>query len=1128
LRPDVASQLASGIWAEASAGDYAALYINGRHFASTGTTTGGPSDHTLCSGRRFANDTAATFECPTSGWGSSTLLCAPNTPSSCGFGGGDPAIAAGATTRANLNARMLGAAIVARWLGQRSLDRFTLPWFDDASPSGALASFTSWYEAPGLQLLSRPGTGTRSAWLGSCVVGANSGRPWHFIDRFTTPATEFNPYGLAFGNGSCASPIGKPILFWAAPASGERRYRPVSDELSVSSTNATRWAAHDFLTRMVASTDVTSPTEPLGDAKDGYARLQTWPLPWDDEPYVSMYVRGSIGDQGTVARETLFDAMELLCAADMRAAVDSPCGELSISGAGDLESAARQIQCFADSVREQAGKTIFVDVPSAAIDALRDQSPLGATTQIGGDSAEEIAELRQAMVRIYRASSDIVYHADSMSRRIRDARLQLQSLGLQQNMARNSMIAEVANAAASCASSGGLEAWKTAATCANSVVQIGTAVANYRIGQKLNDNDEARVLIALEQEAADRGQAMHDIATTLTTNSDVIDASLERLNQVRMQARRLLRKAFQLESDAAGNVLASQVISRQHFNTQNVRYQRAFDHALQMAHLAKRAVEQRFAVRLIDIESNLAYVDAPSEWEGRLCTMTGLNYERLRQSGRDLDADYAGEYVGDYVQRLENFVLSYAQDYNSSTGSDVAVVSLRDDILNVRDLCPSRVSNLLGSSAAFDVTSVDGTAGGWMPGNCIDATGTGVVVNCVEAKALEESWPASLLGMSSTSELGSPRPYRITFGPPDARCYPVRTSSCPCVESTCSWQADSYLGQRVHLEPGRYRLSYFSRPSDLGERTFQSAYGVGIRLAGSSEFFRLGDLTYNEDVDVAAGAWSHLAYTVSVSTAGEYEVYFRNLATYDSQTPFGYGFDVAGVALERFPADLPNDLPTAFAATQEPGKRLLPVCEDTDGDRFRSAGWERVCETECPSGRGDTCPDSEKRQVCYQQIQFTLTNEALESGAVLRNAGFAQGNFNYRTNTVAVNFVGTGARTCANTQLPSTCYNAGYLLYSLAHNGPFAVRSYDGSLFDANLFPGRIVNASGLAAERYVTDPISGSDQQLLGQFTRSEFQGRPMTGSYVLRVREDAALNFAGIEDIQLVFDYRYWTRNR
>jgi hypothetical protein len=48
----------------------------------------------------------------------------------------------------------------------------------------------------------------------------------------------------------------------------------------------------------------------------------------------------------------------------------------------------------------------------------------------------------------------------------------------------------------------------------------------------------------------------------------------------------------------------------------------------------------------------------------------------------------------------------------------------------------------------------------------------------------------------------------------------------------------------------------------------------------------------------------------------------------------------------------------------------------------------------------------------------------------------------------------------------------------------------------------------------------------LSGAYSRVELRGRPLDGTFVLRVWEEPGLDFDAIEDVQLLVKYRYWPR--
>jgi hypothetical protein len=239
---------------------------------------------------------------------------------------------------------------------------------------------------------------------------------------------------------------------------------------------------------------------------------------------------------------------------------------------------------------------------------------------------------------------------------------------------------------------------------------------------------------------------------------------------------------------------------------------------------------------------------------------------------------------------------------------------------------------------------------------------------------------------------------------------------------------------------------------------------------------------------------------------------------------------VAGPQIEAVP-DLSSTLastdpPAAFANTTSVRTMKLPLCEDTNGEVFRSQGWSRGSTLLCDDGFSGNCIGSSAKPFGYWETSFSLNQRDIEAGRILGNAGFARGNFNYRIDSIGVNFVGTGIHDCSDSMTPSTCFSAGFVPYTLLHEGPYVVRNYQGQDFIAELFSGRIENARGLATERYLTNPLSSADQSLIKDYLRLELQGRPMDGNFVLRVWDAPGVKFEAIKDVQIVLNYRYWTR--
>lgn len=258
-------------------------------------------------------------------------------------------------------------------------------------------------------------------------------------------------------------------------------------------------------------------------------------------------------------------------------------------------------------------------------------------------------------------------------------------------------------------------------------------------------------------------------------------------------------------------------------------------------------------------------------------------------------------------------------------------------------------------------------------------------------------------------------------------------------------------------------------------------------------------------------------------TPAAYQTAFTN---YRNSTPEAR---LAAPQLELIEADV-SVAPRPFFATDDDLLAPQGECPDWNGDAFRNSElWTRQCEYYCPFGTGQTCADfadlNSLPRRCYRQISFAISQEDIEAGRLIPQGGFALGNFNYRHNTFAVNFVGTSVKACSTSAQPAACYAANFLQYTIHHDGPYSVRNYDGDIYYAPLNPGRVQQAKGLSAERYITNPISGADRSLLTDYWRDEFRGRPIEGNYTLRVY-DEAIKWENLEDLQIVYNYRYWTR--
>ncbi len=338
----------------------------------------------------------------------------------------------------------------------------------------------------------------------------------------------------------------------------------------------------------------------------------------------------------------------------------------------------------------------------------------------------------------------------------------------------------------------------------------------------------------------------------------------------------------------------------------------------------------------------------------------------------------------------------------------------------------------------------------------------------------------------------------------------------------------SYVGgvrvaQRTVLAAGSYRLSWRGRMVDVDPRlafTVHDAEGEvlsHVRMATA----------YPVD------GWNQYYLFFSLSTDAEVDIVLTPNDPSGSATATPLVMEVAAPMLENVTGELGFSTsglsasehlypPFPYIETREPGIAALAVCEDTDGSVFQTH-WQRGCTTLCAGG-GEGC--TEGRRACFWELPFSISQHDLEYGGQLAHAGFANGNYNYRWNTLSANVVGTGVRNCEGSTSPSTCYGSGYVPISLYHDSGFKVRNQWGELYDAPLFEGRVEHARALNAERYITNPISGADRALIEPYSRYEMRGRPLAGNYRMRIWDEAGIRFDRVEDVQVVMGYRYWTR--
>ena len=831
----------------------------------------------------------------------------------------------------------------------------------------------------------------------------------------------------------------------------------------------------------------------------GSTSAQTWvehALKGDPESFAQIPTTGDLwGD--TLSGDDLMNGIELLCDVNAEASpLITAATPPTIQSVEDLAKVSEFMRQLATRIKEHASLSVFANVPKAALDAMREQSSSGAYPKFGGAMGEQLSRLRGGLLRLRETGPLLAGEIAQFSADLDQLRIRLQKSEVSQNITKLQFTASMTQQLANCASAAVDTAKNvlsfgvgTAITCANAVAQINFAAGIAELQGRMAELDSDLAIADFGGRFASRSTNLQSLALRMGEAQEDFDASLATIDSLRDQAIGSIARAVHFLSFQAEHEAQVTNVHGNLFSGKQLRYNEALANAKRMSFLAKRAIEQRLGVRLSEMASDLPLVQAPQKWESKICTFSGLDFESLKLASPNADLDsFTGGFISDYVAKLENVVESYRLEHNFHEGADTAIVSLRDDLLNVRRKCDVPTENLLYQAGQLDGAS----SPGWHLEGCLPSDADGVPPSdCVRMTSLDNDGPPF-----AQPELAKVNGYELTFGPGG-------TPSAAVV-------------QDVTLEAGRYRLTWYTKEGFSGTA---NAYvgGAAADLIQSAVPLPVVEIQHGF---ASAGNWNRESRVMTLERSGSVKVGFgvpRGAAPHTT---------IAAPMLERLPVRNQSYAATPFINTGDSLSRPQPVCEDTDGEAFRSTQWTRRCLRLCADGFSNDCSAERAQAHCFYETSFSFDQRSIQLGKVLNFSGFARGNFNYRIDRIGLNFVGTGTRNCVDSQSGSTCYAAGYIPYSIEHNGPFYVRNHEGADVESLIFDGRIEHARGLASERYLSNPLSSADEALTAQYLRSELRGRPLDGNFVIRVWDEPGVDFNAIRDIQIELKYRYWTR--
>lgn len=452
-----------------------------------------------------------------------------------------------------------------------------------------------------------------------------------------------------------------------------------------------------------------------------------------------------------------FDALELLCHV---ATAGFTCGDLKaddlpkINDIQDLDRVAQFLTCQGNTLRERIGRLVLTDVPRSVFEAVANGPSPGDFGGAGGqrrallaDITVGLRDLREAADRVRNVLSMMAtdvqtYKAQIEAKNYRDEIEQLQ------NWHEMTMtLLDVAMKA--CSLKGLLEdtvmlGMTSTVLAGMAAAAIGFAVEKDRLLSGAHAAEERQLTASLYGQMQLRASEMQTEFAAALRAYEAVRTNLAAYRDLQNQAKKWLSRLRLETSDEASRTANVNRTIRARFNTTRIRYDRALAAARKMAFIARRAIEFRLGVDMGRMHDDLTLVPAPSTWYRDVCTMTGIDYERISggtlfgdtsadagtadgggagDAGAEWTPDYAGSFIGDYVARLRNFVESYGIRFPFTDTSDLAVLSLRDDVYRTAQRCERDSYNLLlfADDVGGGIPPEEGSAGshrGWRTGGC--------------------------------------------------------------------------------------------------------------------------------------------------------------------------------------------------------------------------------------------------------------------------------------------------------------------------------------------------------------------------------------------------------------------------
>lgn len=845
---------------------------------------------------------------------------------------------------------------------------------------------------------------------------------------------------------------------------------------------------------------------------------------------------------------------------------------------GDAREVVASLNCLAAGIEEQASKIILQNIPKVVVEHFKSGRSENLYPQFKGASLNALIQISNALEGFKDDALGISHTLTAIQAQLEATQQQIAVIDAQAGIAmleRTKTIAiesaEIALASAKAGILGYLGDIGGALEASSEIAVLGTALAFdsllYEAQDELKDEQILQAITELQAFLANQLPRFSQAATSIRLHHEQIQNGTSAFELALERSERALRNAYFNDTNPGWNTAM-----RRRYNTTTIEYQKAFEEARNAAFLARRALEFRLGIDMSALDRDYPRVGAPAQWADKIYSLQGVDYSNIRGvDEKDPDGlevcvftdmeHYADAFIGDYVKKLEIFAEDYAAEHAFSQSSDAVVLSMKNDLFEIRDYEMGLSDNLLYHSENLDLEqgytqNIDKDLGpdvfvGWRIRGCpvvaaddpykapyedaepqepciftapIDSESDFATVELqLEGLPKDESFDTASRGFvlgGNVSEL-------IGMGAdPD---YLDRRPSCRRPEGC---QNTGYLAQRVGLVGGNYTLSYYEldygvQDTDDDRKTVHLYNMQVVLLDGDEEFvLEQRSLVANKD------RWGRRVVHFTVPDSAD--SWFDNSDVELRFFPPKDGYGTVGLTGFQLVNDIysPFENPEDLAYQKTTGTRMTkPIgTNDPDGEELRKKFTCR-CIYEGPGGdRVEPCGTDDasgKPARCYYEAKVRLNPAQNVGDAGVAPGSFSNGNFNYRHQRLGLNIVGNRIKNCEDSETPDMCLANGMLKYSLQHGGLVSIRNHYDGVEDFSMTSAWLRDAKALAVETRLSMPMASTDRDAMSTLMHQEFRGRPVQGDYVLRIYDDRDLVWENLTDIQWFIEYDYWTRH-